>query len=555
MFFNTNNMQLKKFTSQPIGIGTGGGSPVPADALQFWAFDNSVTDRAIRERVLGQSLLISSRASNANIIQSRDNSIITYTENEPAFNKGVGLRDEGEATNELVNNVWEGTSGTFGSPDLWLGFNLGGTRVQQPSTLLSAATAIKFTGLNGRPMIASPSLTLPVGTSTISCFVEETDGVLQAREIMSAAGAATFTFVYPVCEANPSGGALGVITTGRLIAQLVCTVSGTVNCRYGIGTSGNKEGECVLSMPQRELGETVSSVSLTYTMPATRAASNNQIPCLVENGVWSVGGVSLGNRTGAWGTNGVKADGSEMSFGSVSGVGGTFEGLAASAMSGARLILGGSIIEITGAPDTNNVTVATISGDPQDFQYPAEFEIQFITSDYFTGVDFAADTAVLDTLLDNAGYDVPSLGVAEQWPLNDFVLTFDLGYLGEDGSFPRVCETSLDASNGYFIRKDATSAKRISFVNKVAGVNIAATVNMPSDIVAGDNIICELTKSSANGTNLNIINVTKGESQDDDQPAQTENVNYGATMQICNATSTLTSPINADTATITLRPL
>jgi hypothetical protein len=74
---------------------------------------------------------------------------------------------------------------------------------------------------------------------------------------------------WPVCSANPSGGAGGVIQPGRLVGILT-PAAAAEQFRFGAGVNANQTATVVLSLPNAQLGSTPTSPILTSPTAATR---------------------------------------------------------------------------------------------------------------------------------------------------------------------------------------------------------------------------------------------------------------------------------------------
>jgi len=529
------------------------GSEIPDGAIVYWDFTQTNLDEAQLEQVGRESLLIPSRASNANIIQSSNGSIVTYTENEPAFNKGVGLRDEGEATN-LFPDSQDYTQASWAKS---------ATRLE----VVASAEPSPFAGVDMQVMqtlaetgqnYVRKSFTVS-GDGINSVFVKRKNyryvyiGFLGMQNIFDFDTGA-FTVNTENATATKVGDSWRISATTDFAGLLRFATIGIPSSATTLNWDVAPDAGLGVYIMQSDFVESkfISSPIVTNTMAATRAASNNQIPCLVENGVWSVGGVVLGDFdvTAGW-TMGVRDDGYAFNF-TGDTVNGTFYNLLAAGIISARLIgSGGRVIEVESLVNASQFLSTShpysAAEVMESFAYPNPFSIQFITSDYWIGVDFAADTAVLDTLMDDAGYDVPSLGVAEQWPLTDFIFEIDFIFRGsEAGSNARVFERANSGADRFLILMADDRARLL-----IAGTGVSASTdaNVLFTPVIGTRYVIRVTVDSAG--NNNTLEVVGVGSDTDTSCTGSVSTTLPGTGVIAGSPYTAL-PINADTATITI---
>lgn len=151
--------------------------------------------------------------------------------------------------NRLLNSA---VTGGGAAPTSWTQPFATGSSAPEASSLYAGETAYVQSGTAQRPFISQDITALANATYQLSMQVESVTGSVQAQLAMlpnSALAGSSFSF--PVCEANPSGGATGIITTGKLVATLtISSTSGTVGCRFGLGASGAATGTLKFSRPQ-----------------------------------------------------------------------------------------------------------------------------------------------------------------------------------------------------------------------------------------------------------------------------------------------------------------
>lgn len=159
-------------------------------------------------------------------------------------------------TNGFTNPLFAGGGA---APTGWSALVGTGISVPTASHLGSQDGAIAYTQAASatRPAITTTTASLAANTTwTMSVIVEFITGTFQAQEVFSLnsppAGA---TVTYPICPANPTGGATGAVGAGVLLIRLVVgATAGTVIVRLGLGSSGPATGTMQFSRPQYNAG-------------------------------------------------------------------------------------------------------------------------------------------------------------------------------------------------------------------------------------------------------------------------------------------------------------
>jgi len=174
--------------------------------------------------------------------------------------------------NYLTNSTFLGG----GSAPIGWTWTIGtGTSTPVASTTNVAAVAYSQSATAQRPFIGQ-TLTLSANsTYTFSFTVESKSSGLTAVEAIGASQAISgATTSWPVCEANPSGGSGGVLTTGRL-SFTVTTVatSGSCEFRAGLGATGNNTGSIQFSQPQVEVAAAFTSYEPTGSFAPSQNAN------------------------------------------------------------------------------------------------------------------------------------------------------------------------------------------------------------------------------------------------------------------------------------------
>lgn len=174
-------------------------------------------------------------------------------------------------TNLLIKSAWIGGPPATGWTQVPVGT---GAATQVASTIFSGdgASAITFNCPSAADRIiyqATSITTIGAQPYAVSVFVEELVGDVSASEciIHNTAGS---TVSWPVCQANPSGGASGRILTGRLTA-IITPPSTSLAVRYGLGVSAGvvSAKSVTLSRPQVEIGSSETGFILTDATAVT----------------------------------------------------------------------------------------------------------------------------------------------------------------------------------------------------------------------------------------------------------------------------------------------
>lgn len=180
-----------------------------------------------------------------------------------------GVLVEGQRTNLLVNSAWTGGASLAG----WVA---SGTSTDAGSTTSAAVRARLFEPSGARHYVVQFVTLAPNTTYCMSVSVEDISAGLPANQVLSNGFAvAGITLTFPVCEANPSGGATGIVRKGRLWVLLnVGPTGGEEQIRVGLGVTANATGSARLSLPQVEQASDASSPIITTGAPATRGFDN-----------------------------------------------------------------------------------------------------------------------------------------------------------------------------------------------------------------------------------------------------------------------------------------
>lgn len=390
----------------------------------------------------GNDGILTIRDAFAHIIQTTPK-INTYDPNTAAFVEDVGMVVEQERTNYAQNSVLNGSENNF--PE-WGQPGSTGTATPQPSILDPSINAVRFVANSQRPFLQSVN-PRPMGENdefVMSCYIESVEGGdLLARDVLlplATSGAIDVT--YPPCEANPSGTQSGSIQPGLLYVTAVCTTSGNLTIRFGVGTNGAETGIAVQSVPQFEDGLYPTSPIYSGGFAPTRPATDARWSVFRQKGTWKDsagdGGsvpLTVGYFDGAGYTSGVGPFGGNIKlymatskYGNANTLNPGGVGAILDLPNGIRLELASfidngqwevrTLINKTGLSDEDAVRAAIGNNNVDP---PNPFSLDLTWSDFWTG-DFPADTGTINTLRQNAGDDIFLLESAQIFPDNDFIL-------------------------------------------------------------------------------------------------------------------------------------
>jgi len=279
------------------------------------------------------------------LVETRANSIYNVWKGDGLTKQQVLLKLNPNDT-DLITTDWQGkrvldpnarqnlftrTGWSGGSPPAdWLLFEDGtGSSAEVSSlftTAVDGASAWLFTATTAARRFLYRSMSLLASTTySVSVSVEALTGSVIASDALAVgtfpAGAAV---TYPICAANPTGGATGAITTGRLEVQIA--VSGTAGSsllRFGIANVST--GKTVqLSRPQLEIASqathylpsgAASAAQAEYTVDASDVVTTLLAPEIDASTYWSPSVENrlaiveqiAGNTFNSWVADGVKA--------------------------------------------------------------------------------------------------------------------------------------------------------------------------------------------------------------------------------------------------------
>lgn len=157
----------------------------------------------------------------------------------------------GTVTNLILNSAFENTGGA--APTSFIPAVGTGSSTPAASTVYPGEVAYAQSAAAQRPLIASPVINFAANTTyTISLTIEDIAGGLVAQDLLrlseTPVGA---SFTWPNCSANPTGGAFGAVTVGRLVVTVSLAAAALATRVYlGIGCAGAATGSCRFSRPQ-----------------------------------------------------------------------------------------------------------------------------------------------------------------------------------------------------------------------------------------------------------------------------------------------------------------
>ena len=188
---------------------------------------------------------------------------------DPATLAPKGLLIEETRTNVALTSTFATLAGSAGSQypsgTGWSNFfNTSGTRTYVASSVFSGAQAMNIASVTaGRNVIGFSFTAVSSTTYTVSFYVESVSGV-------------TGTVAYASGTLG-TGGTTNLVsaptTTGRYTYTFTTgLLAGSVDLRFGIGTSGNESGSIRISNVQCEVGAFATSYIPTTTTTLTRNA-------------------------------------------------------------------------------------------------------------------------------------------------------------------------------------------------------------------------------------------------------------------------------------------
>ena len=186
----------------------------------------------------------------------------------------AGVTIEGQRTNLLLNSALAGGATVTG----WSNW-ASPTHSDSPSTVLGTVRARSFSVTNARDIINATGSEVNMAPGVQYCLsvtVESISAGIPAREILHHGFTPSdASLSYPVCPANPSGGAMGIVQPGRLHILVTSATGGSAKqWRIGLGAIANVTGTARLSLPQLELGTRASTPIITTGAAATVGADN-----------------------------------------------------------------------------------------------------------------------------------------------------------------------------------------------------------------------------------------------------------------------------------------
>lgn len=525
------------------------GTTPPFGSLAFYDYAQENLSNAVKELVNKQLTLYTGRASNANIIQSSNGSVLTYAENEPAFDIGNSLVVEGEATTQQPTDItlWSDSGNidvTYDSGSL-------------VNTLVANAVVSNHRIFSNTAIVA--------GAAYTSSLLIKKGGYryVQFTGSTGFAVADVINFDLQAMTVNVTGGTpTGYIEDVGEYVRVVSTSFADSNQASGRVIFAYAEDLNSGRLPALDIdGETLeikyynfvqsaftSSPINAPTMPATRAASNAQIATLREVGAWQAEGVVFGEFNNVDFVNGYsRTQGRALFFANNEGAVGTFDGLLAADMVGGEIRSNGSILRVDSLATAVQLGVTLVKGSHSDFEGLQPLVFDFIPSDYDTG-DFAADTTTLETLLGDAGYvDIPA---AVQWPLTDFVFEIDFILRGfEAGTNARIFERANSGSDRFLL---TMTDDRIRLLIAGTGVSLGTDATVLFTPAIGTRYSIRVTVDSAN--NNNTLEVAGVGTDTDTACTGVVSTTLPLTANVAESPYA-TLPLNADVKAITLSPL
>ncbi len=526
-----------------FGEWGGVGPFVPSDALVYYSFDYGII-----EWVNQQTSLLTERDADKNVIQSGSGYVKTYSAGEAGLDAGVGDLIEGAATNLMPyssdSDQWDLiNSGVATVPVVTKDFGeIGTTRIQmdlnggtdsadfsqfRDGTVLGATIGLEYClsfQMKLNSGVSADINVLITSTSTISNNITVTDNWQE----------------FSVCyTAISEGSANGIQLRGHL------SNADSVDLLIKMNDTDENTGF------QLEQASNKSSFIYTNGAAATRDQDISTIDTLLEMGAFletpenSTITPMLGNLTSGNIVNGVNTVSQQMTFVG-SGDPGKYITLLVSAMDGAVFSVFGTDSKVKFVfNNTSTFDYILISGDANDFQYPAEISINWNRS--------TLTEAEVITLRTTAG-DSNVWDAAVSWPTNNFKITHRFTYEGYDNSsFPRLFTLEFDTTNTYFWFISQNNFKAVVVKHEVADVDTdVGSGNLTTDFVVGDTLCIEVEQSSTHGTTVSLINETNGESNSNNDATTTADILMPRIAYFNNDTTTTEINTTQHTLELTL---
>ncbi len=497
-----------------------GGVPVPLNALANYQYNQTNLVEAITELVNRQSVLLTVRASDVNVIQL-DGSIRTFGPGEAAFVIAVGVLIQGTATTQIVTNmsIWDSMVNVVNTYD---------SNTKISTMVFSAVVANHFTLANSSVTIGLPyvmslrvkkgdyrymQITGSVGFSSTAVINFDLQDVL--LNVVSGAATATIEDQGEFVGITYTQDSNSTQASGRIIIGVAADLNSLRLPALDV------DGEQFqIQYPNFVQSSFASSPIDAPTAPATRLADNSTISTLLELGLLSDkdgnGGVfvTTGDFTGGTWMNGVNTAASELTFFQTSGIEGKYVGLVSALFIGAIFTASnGATLEIVSTAGSGTLGYSVIKGTDAEIQAGFEndgtssnpFDIDFATSGYFTDqAQLAIDRAAAgDTLL-------ASLPAVEGWPVNNSKITFTFEYRGHAGSVGRLLETGTAATQRVLLFTGTQAGGSITFRIDSTGADRSATLTVVGGLVIGTSYTFILTNDSVNGIKVEHVGGNTG---------------------------------------------
>lgn len=510
----------------------GGTSTSPFNALYY--FDALDTEDAITDHISWQFELLTERASNSNVEQTSDGSIITYAQGVAGLDVGFGDLIQGDATN-LITFSQDFTDASWQTSVTRIEVVTSTEVAPDELTTFDVMQTLADAGIN----FVRQSFTI-AADGVFSVFVKKKNyqyvsiGFLGSQNI--------FDFDQGIFTVNTENATAVQVGDGW---RLSANINFANQLRFAtIGIPQDATTLSWASAPPAGLGvfiwqgdfldgpDFTSSPIYTSGSSATRIADNSTITTLLEKGLLLDKGGNGGvvcvlsdyNPGGAW-LNGVNTTSMELFFATTAippaSVNGKYFDIFNVLWIGSILTTENTILKVSGVGGSFQLEYEIIKGSNSQIQAEYEndgtssnpFNVDFSTSAYFTDqAQLAIDRAAAgDTLL-------ASLPAVQGWPTTDFRLTVEFEFRGTDSTFPRIFDDN-DATSLFY----GTSNERVDF--GAAGQAVQLVV---PGWVFGQNISIEVVVNSTTGTFIIVDGIQSATT------AALTSVSWSSTVQICN---------------------
>ncbi len=494
-FFSRGRAKLSRLHVNSFGAGGGPlPPPIPPNGLVFYDFKQSDLTKAITEIVRGQQVLQTTRAADLNVVQSSSPSIISYGANTAGFDVGVGMLVEKDGQNLFTaNNV-----------ALWNGFRAFTTNTTEDPY----GDTVPFIDLEDLRIFPTTAPVVADDDYAAGIWIKANKSAdLKIRRPSAQDIAIQVNTEWQFFEA-----------TGQPVATSSNALLLDGRFSQGLGAAGL---EVAVAGMQFQPGTQLTSPIDTINTPATRDATISEISTVLEAGYLIDDGCYLGNLTNGTFNGGVQVRPDFSAETSITFVGGGKYGNVGFTedLLNARIIVGNDtfpIISFTNqntfrigdcAAFTNSELISLLSNDGTNTN---RITLDFSESNYITN-DFATGVAAIEQLRIDAGDDLSGFETPSQWPVNDFITSFDVIIVNKEISGttnPTIYECTT-ASAGIVISLTDVPNDQVKIEKRVGGqIEAQLSVTLGEPIVDGDLLSVSFSQSPTDGFTFTVNGVS-----------------------------------------------